>query len=153
MPQWPQYPGVRRPVSRRTPRMRWSNAGSSLRTLPKQSRLRQAGKPDCFVASALAMAVSRHASTFPRRDASGCAFSFAPERAQGKPGARCTRGLMCKIVQRNAHEHTGSAETLRPSLRNGFTAYTVLSPVTNSSCHRRQRIKVLPARSGSQNLR
>src|SRR4249919_1235932 len=25
-----------------------------------------------------------------------------------------------------AHEHTGSAETLRPSLRNGFTAYFVL---------------------------
>jgi hypothetical protein len=30
---------------------------------------------------------------------------------------------------KNAHEHTGSAETLRPSLRNGFTAYFVLSPV------------------------
>ncbi|WP_210264880.1 hypothetical protein [Bradyrhizobium archetypum] len=30
--------------------------------------------------------------------------------------------------QENAHEHTGSAETLRPSLRNGFTAYFVLSP-------------------------
>jgi len=29
----------------------------------------------------------------------------------------------------HAHEHTGSAETLRPSLRNGFTAYFVLSPV------------------------
>src|SRR6266545_2997939 len=28
-----------------------------------------------------------------------------------------------------AHEHTGSAETLRPSLRNGFTAYFALSPV------------------------
>jgi hypothetical protein len=26
------------------------------------------------------------------------------------PGARCTRGLVCKIVRRNAHEHTGSAE-------------------------------------------
>ncbi len=31
---------------------------------------------------------------------------------------------------RNAHEHTGSAEAVRPSLRNGFTAYFVLSPVT-----------------------
>jgi hypothetical protein len=29
----------------------------------------------------------------------------------------------------NAHEHTGSAEAIRPSLRNGFTAYSVLSPV------------------------
>src|SRR5882757_350333 len=36
---------------------------------------------------------------------------------------------MCKNAHsKNAHEHTGSAETLRPSLRNGFTAYIVLSP-------------------------
>jgi hypothetical protein len=28
----------------------------------------------------------------------------------------------------NAHQHTGSAEAVRPSLRNGFTAYIVLSP-------------------------
>jgi hypothetical protein len=31
-----------------------------------------------------------------------------------------------------AHEHTGSAETLRPSLRNGFTAYFVLFPENGS---------------------
>jgi hypothetical protein len=31
-------------------------------------------------------------------------------------------------MQKNAHEHTGSAEAVRPSLRNGFTAYFVLSP-------------------------
>ena len=43
---------------------------------------------------------------------------------------RVTRGLVCKVVQRNAHEHTGSAEAIRHSLRNGFTAYFVLSPVT-----------------------
>jgi hypothetical protein len=30
---------------------------------------------------------------------------------------------------KSAHEHTGSAETLRPSLRNGFTAYNELSSV------------------------
>ena len=29
---------------------------------------------------------------------------------------------------KSAHEHTGSAEAVRPSLRNGFTAYFVLSP-------------------------
>jgi hypothetical protein len=56
------------------------------------------------------------------------------------PGARCTRGLVCKIVRRNAHEHTGSAETLRHSPRNGFTAYAVISSATNSSCHRRCRL-------------
>jgi hypothetical protein len=46
--------------------------------------------------------------------------------------ARCTKKC--------AHEHTGTVGTLRHSLRNGFTAYAVLSPATNSSCHRRQRI-------------
>jgi hypothetical protein len=35
--------------------------------------------------------------------------------------------MMC---ERNAHEHTGSAEAIRPSLRNGFTAYFVLSLAT-----------------------
>src|SRR5438105_13226519 len=44
---------------------------------------------------------------------------------------------MCNCTQRNAHEHTGSAETLRPSPRNGFTAYIALSPVNGLSCHRR----------------
>jgi hypothetical protein len=52
------------------------------------------------------------------------------ERAQGRPGARCTRGLACKGREKGAHEHTGSAEAVRPSLRNGFTAYFALSPVT-----------------------
>jgi hypothetical protein len=32
-------------------------------------------------------------------------------------------------MQKTAHEHTGSAEAVRPSLRNGFTAYFVLSLV------------------------
>ncbi len=65
------------------------------------------------------------------------------ERAQGMPDARCTRGLVRKIVQRGAHEHTGSAEAIRHSLRNGLTAYAVISPATNSSCHRRRRIEGL----------
>jgi hypothetical protein len=59
------------------------------------------------------------------------------KRAQGKPDARCTRGLVCKTAQKNAHEHTGSAEAIRPSLRNGFTAYSVLSPANGLCCHRR----------------
>jgi hypothetical protein len=37
---------------------------------------------------------------------------------------------VCKLHKENAHEHTGSAEAIRPSLRNGFTTYFVLSPVT-----------------------
>jgi hypothetical protein len=61
------------------------------------------------------------------------------------PDARCTRGLVCKIVRKNAHEHTGSAEAIRHSLRNGFTAYAVLSPATNSSCHRHRRMNDMSA--------
>src|SRR5260370_15896571 len=54
-----------------------------------------------------------------------------------------------------AHErsHRGFTGVTRPSLRNGFTAYFVLSPATNSSCHRRPRIKVLPDPVGPTCLR
>jgi hypothetical protein len=44
------------------------------------------------------------------------------------PDARCIRGPVCKMGKENAHEHTGSAEAIRHSLRNGFTAYFALSP-------------------------
>ncbi len=54
------------------------------------------------------------------------------KRAQGRPGARCTRGLACNVHRECAHEHTGSAESIRPSLRNGFTAYSELSPENGS---------------------
>jgi hypothetical protein len=37
---------------------------------------------------------------------------------------------VCKGREKDAHEHTGSAEAVRPSLRNGFTAYFVLSLAT-----------------------
>ena len=54
----------------------------------------------------------------------------SPKReGAGKTG--CTlhpRSRVQKQIAKNAHEHTGSAEAVRPSLRNGFTAYTVLSP-------------------------
>src|SRR6202011_4666995 len=33
-----------------------------------------------------------------------------------------------RAKKQNAHEHTGSTGATRPSLRNGFTAYSVLSP-------------------------
>ena len=48
------------------------------------------------------------------------------------PDARCTRGLVCMCTSKCAHEHTGEAENIRHSLRNGFTAYNVLSPENGS---------------------
>ena len=54
---------------------------------------------------------------------------------------RAAPAVSCaKRTKESAHEHTGSAETLRHSPRNGFTAYAALSPATNSSCHRHRRI-------------
>src|SRR5256885_17050747 len=71
-----------------------------------------------------------------------CTWSLGPlrERAQGRPGARCTRGLVCNGTKKCAHERTGPAESIRPSLRNGFTVYGALSPETNSFCLHRCRI-------------
>src|ERR1700676_1912550 len=55
-----------------------------------------------------------------------------------------------RMQNKKAHEHSHHGHTgfTRHSPRNGFTAYFVLSPATNSSCHRRPRIKVLSARLG-----
>ena len=62
------------------------------------------------------------------------------------PGARCTRSLVCSVVV----EHT-SVVTTGPPEHPAFphamvlTAYSVLSPATNSSCHRHPRINGLSA--------
>ena len=95
--------------------------------------------------------------------AARCARSFADrfalenKRAQGKPGARCTRGLMCKWGSKGAHEHTGSAESIRLSLRSGFTAYFVISPVSRAllppSPTRNLFLKNLAPASGARTTR
>jgi hypothetical protein len=54
------------------------------------------------------------------------------QRAQGRPGACCTRGLVCNLRTRTrtrAYRYSGAS---RPSLRNGFTAYFVLFPENGS---------------------
>src|SRR6185312_9444347 len=67
--------------------------------------------------------------------ARGFVSSFVPSELRGR---REDRVLAAPAVSRaicankNAHEHTGQRETLRPSLRNGFTAYFVLSPENGS---------------------
>src|SRR6187549_2289363 len=48
--------------------------------------------------------------------AARCCPSFAcrcpsNRREQGMPDARCTRGLVCEMVQKAAHEHTGQRRT------------------------------------------
>jgi hypothetical protein len=44
------------------------------------------------------------------------------------PDARCTRGPVCKGQKENRTRAYRAAEAIRHSLRNGFTAYTALSP-------------------------
>src|SRR6266702_2052452 len=69
---------------------------------------------------------------------------FSLKRGSRECRVRAAPAVSCaKLCERTAHEHTGSAETLRHSPRNGFMAYAVISSATNSSCHRRQRISGL----------
>jgi len=70
-------------------------------------------------------------------------LSFLPalfkERAQGKPGARCTRGLACKKGRR---AHTSIQVQRKQSglpCAMGLTASFELSPVIGLSCHRHRR--------------
>ena len=55
------------------------------------------------------------------------------DRVRAAPAVSCAN-----CATRCAHEHTGSAESIRPSLRNGFTAYIELSLVNGLSCHHRR---------------
>ena len=46
------------------------------------------------------------------------------------PGARCTRGLVCEVHKQKCTRAYRFSGGIRHSLRNGFTAYFVLAPVT-----------------------
>src|SRR5450756_1499682 len=95
---------------------------------------------------------NRRASAFPRRDASGACVDCPPpktKRAQGKPGARCTRGLVCKVHKRmrtRAYRSSGGNPAFPARW---FTAYSALSLVTGLSCHHRPR-KLLLSRTCRQ---
>jgi hypothetical protein len=77
----------------------------------KQSIAARNRKLDCFVASLLAMTPDAPSHS---RGVLRPGLAHIPpsenQRAQGRPGARCTRGLVCQWQTKNAHEHTGSAE-------------------------------------------
>ena len=80
-----------------------------------------------------------HASTFSRHvfaRALQVRLPLFEKRAQGMPGARCTRGLVCQKLRIWRTRAYSAAEAVRHPLRNGFTAYFVLSPVERACCHR-----------------
>jgi hypothetical protein len=76
--------------------------------------------------------LSTYDSAISRRIAPEVFISFAPFEMRGRREDRVRAAPAVSRAtahSKNAHEHTGSAETLRPFLRSGFTAYSVLSPV------------------------
>src|SRR5437660_11031428 len=87
---------------------------------------------DCFAALAM---TPRYTFAFSRRNPpEACIFVCPPsyQRAQGRPGACCTRGLACDLRKQKCTRAYRAAGAFRPSLRNGFTAYSALSPVNGS---------------------
>src|ERR1700737_4220005 len=81
---------------------------------------------------------NRCARSIPRRERPRCAstLSLQRQRAQGKPGVRCTRSVVCSVLV--AHECSHHRFTGTPSFPCAMvlTAYFVLSPVTGLFCHR-----------------
>jgi hypothetical protein len=82
-----------------------------------------------------------HTSAFPRHHAPEFCKIIRPQKIEGAGKTGCTLHPRSRVqtAQKNAHEHTGSAETLRPSPRNGFTTYIALSLATGLSCHHHRR--------------
>src|SRR5438876_12272566 len=90
------------------------------------------------VAMGIAFAIPilrRRTFAFSRRIAPEVCIVVCPprnQRAQGRPGACCTRGLACDLRKQKCTRAYRAAGAFRPSLRNGFTAYSELSPVNGS---------------------
>jgi len=73
----------------------------------------------------------RYTSAFSRHDVARALRIVVPPKKEGAGNAGCAlhpRSRAQRCAKESAHEHTGSAEALRHSLRNGFTAYFVISP-------------------------
>jgi hypothetical protein len=93
---------------------------------------------DDTAAPLLAM-TARYSSSIPRRSRARVVHipsALEKQRAQGKPGARCTRSRACRIVSTRVSHHRSTGTPGLPCAM-VLTAYFVLSPVTGLSCHRR----------------
>jgi hypothetical protein len=77
--------------------------------------------------------VDRHGLASSRRIAPELWICFSPQNSEGagKAGAGWHPRSRVQWVNKSAHEHTGISRGIRPSLRNGFTAYSALSLETN----------------------
>jgi hypothetical protein len=74
---------------------------------------------------------SRQDARPPSRDVIRPSFEIdvgPQQRAQGKPGVRCTRSLACESEEHASKVTTGSPEQAGLPCADGFTTYSVLSP-------------------------
>jgi hypothetical protein len=89
--------------------------------MPPQERKKR--RVDCFAPLAMtADAASRSRRAF----RASLALDFPPSPVRGRRECRvhAAPAVSCAIVRKkNAHEHTGSAEAIRHSLRNGFNGF------------------------------
>jgi hypothetical protein len=100
-------------------------------------------------------AVDKHTSAFPRQVSPGlCQSSRPKERAQGMPGACCTRGLVCNKCASKTHT------SIQVQSEHSGIPCTIVLQLIPCSPRRRIRLvtvigglKVLRARLGSQHLR
>ncbi len=85
----------------------------------------------------------KHNFVSSRRDTPELLINLRPKEGAGNAGCalhpRSRAQDAQKKTKENAHEHTGSAETLRHSPRNGFTAY---------ACSPRRRIRLVTVIGG-----
>jgi hypothetical protein len=106
----------------------------------KQSIVRHKERMDCFASLAMtdvidAPSTATVADMISRSRDMNCprfapSFALLEYRGRREDRVRAAPAISCAIAHKErAHEHTGPAESIRPSLRNGFTAYFVLSPV------------------------
>ena len=127
----------------------------------KQSIAPRKEQMDCFVASAFARRRASADKRAPRNDEWRHSFAISPhvfaqgirlfpalsnQRAQGRPGARCTRGLVCNVhkgVRTRAYRFSGEHPAFPAQW---FTAYSALSPVTGFLA------TVIPEKLASQKL-
>jgi hypothetical protein len=105
-----------------------------------EAALRAASRPGHECQSCLLVLATHSARVLQLTSAPKRRGRMPPQERGREDRVRAAPAVSCaNCTKENAHEHTGSAEAVRPSLRNGFTAYFVLSPVTGLCCHRHPR--------------
>src|SRR5438105_7237763 len=86
----------------------------------------------------------RHESAHPAAQLAPELLKKPPSRIEGAGNAGCaarTRSLACESKKHTSVVTTGTPQSTDIPCAMVLTAYSVLSPATNSSCHRRPRIK------------